>query len=370
MLLFWAMFLPLERRWSLDHWLDKRRGIGAVRESETRVLSVASAAILLQMALMYFFSAIAKSNEQWFRGEALAGILASDVYGLPPAAFLLQFPKLLALMTRGVLVLEWAAPFLLFLFAGTARLRLGILAALAAMHVAIGVCLEVGLFSWVSLAGLVLFLPEEFWNSRPLARFSRPSGSQLPEIRNRIAVKRPQLFLAAQGFCLVALLYVFAVNINTLPGHPLAPWSPEQWRPLTRGLGLSQGWSMFAAIPSKDGWYVARAKLKDGSEVDLLRGGAAVDWQRPEFPARLFPNYFWHKLFREMAYFDEQGFQVFRTPVAEFLCRDWNGRNALEKQVAEFEFVFCSREKTTARGATAARILREQLVHLNVDELE
>ena len=123
---------------------------------------------------------------------------------------------------------------------------------------------------------------------------------------------------------------------------------------------------MSESIPSKDGWYVAKAKLKDGSDVDLLRQGAAVDWKKPEFPARMYPNHFWQKLFREMAYDDEQGFQLLRAPVAEFLCRNWNARNTPEKQIADFEFIYCMVNKAEARNMSTPRIFREQLVHLDL----
>lgn len=80
MLLFWAMFLPLERMWSLDRALEKRHGTAGMGGDGPRVLSVASAAILLQIGLMYLFSAMFKSNPVWFRGETIAGILAHDFY--------------------------------------------------------------------------------------------------------------------------------------------------------------------------------------------------------------------------------------------------------------------------------------------------
>jgi hypothetical protein len=364
MLLFWAMFLPLARAWSVDSWLNKRGGRAARQGGNEPVLSIASAAILLQMGLMYFFSAIYKSNVVWFHGEALAGILAHDFYASPPAAYLLQFPRLLSAMTWGTLALEWAAPVLLFFPRSTAWVRVGMVAALAAMHIGIGICLEVGMFSYVSLAGLTLFLPKEFWNSRALARFlPRPEGVAQPAETHRYIKKRPPLYYATQGVCLMVLIYVFAVNINSFPSHPLAPLTPERWRPLTRGLGLTQSWGMFESIPSKDGWYVAGAKLNDGSEVDLLRNGAAVDWKKPKFPAGLYPNYFWQKLFREMAYDDEQGFQTLRAPVAEFLCRDWNARNSPEKRIAEFKLIYCMQSED---GPMGARVSREQLVHLNL----
>src|SRR5262249_30181526 len=84
MLLFWAMFLPLGATWSVDGWRAKRKG-RAAPDPEASVLSVGSAAILLQMGLMYLFSAIFKSNAQWFHGQALAGILSHDFFALPPS---------------------------------------------------------------------------------------------------------------------------------------------------------------------------------------------------------------------------------------------------------------------------------------------
>jgi hypothetical protein len=368
MLLFWAMFLPLERAWSVDRW---RRGTGGVRNPIPNdcepVLSVASAAILLQIGLMYLFSAIPKTNAQWLHGDALGGILAHDFYALPPAALFLRFPVLLKFMTWGTLLLECAAPVLLFFPRGSAGVRLALIAALAMMHLGIDICLEVGLFSYVSLAGLALFLPSEFWSSRLLGRLMRSSAMEARRAQTgqRFSRKPHRLFYVTQGLCLIALVYLLAVSLNSLPAHPLAPLAPEKWRLFNRGLGLSQSWGMFAAVPSNNGWYVARAKLRDGSEVDLLRQGAPLDWNRPEFPARGYRNHFWHKLFREMSYFDEQGFQVFRPPVAEYLCRTWSAAHPQEKQVAEFEFVFCTADAANAKNASMAQVRRKQLIRLD-----
>jgi len=322
------------------------------------------------MALVYLFSAIFKSNMQWLRGEAIAGVLEHNFYASPASAYLLQFPRLLTGMTLATFVLDWAAPLLLFSPICTARLRLGILAALATMHVSIGICLEVGLFSHVSLAGLVLFLPAEFWNSHLLARFSRRSerDKELADAGKHIAKEASPLFYITQTLCMMLLIYVLAVNINGLPSHPLAPLAPEKWKPLTTAFGLGQRWGMFDEIPSMDGWYVARAKLKDGSAVDLLRQGVAVDWNKPAFPARMYPNHFWQKLFREMAYDDAHGFQLLRAPVAEFLCRTWNARNTGEKEIAEFEFIYCMLDKTEEKNMPTPQVLRQQLVHLDLSD--
>jgi hypothetical protein len=370
MLLFWAMFLPLGRVWSLDGWWERRRTPAALRGAEAYIVSVASAAILLQMGLMYLFSAFFKSNLIWWRGEAIGGIMAHDFYASPLGTYLLQFPGLLKGMTWATLALEWLAPLLLFFPIRTAQVRLGIIAALAVMHVGIGLCLEVGLFSHVAMAGLILFLPAEFWNSPWLARFSRSSKPVPSLVGAERKIMPGRFFYVTQGLCLLILIYVFAVNLNGLRNHPLAPLSPERWKPLTTAFGLGQRWGMFESIPSKDGWYVARAKLNDGAEVDLLRQGAAVSWKKPEFPARLYPNHFWQKLFREMAYDDEQGFQLLRAPVAEFLCRSWNARNGPRKQIADFEFIYCTANKGPVLASSMPQISREQLFHLDWSGLE
>jgi len=120
---------------------------------------------------------------------------------------------------------------------------------------------------------------------------------------------------------------------------------------------------MFEAIPSMDGWYVARATLKNGSEVDLLRNGAAVTWSRPDFPAGLYRNHYWQKLFREMAYRDEQGFHLLRPTVSRYLCRDWDAHNPQYKHVEDFELIYCM-NTPDLKESSGDGVNRERLFYL------
>ncbi len=368
MLLFWAMFLPLGRLWSADHWRAKRRN--EAEGGSMQVVSIATAAILLQMALMYLFSAIFKSNADWKSGGVIAGVLTHSFYASPFGAQLLQFPKMLTALTLSTLVLEWVAPLLFFVPKFTASLRMFLIVALVGMHLGIDLCLEVGLFSWVSMAGLLLFLPKEFWQSKIVARLLRSAAQtqNISELKAKPATSSLWPQYTAQGVCGIALLYVLALNLNTLPSKPLAALAPEKSRMMTTGFGLGQRWGMFESVPSNDGWYVAKAKLKDGSEVDLLRAGAGVDWRRPEFPASHYPNHRWRKLFREMTYQDEFGFHVFRAPVAEFLCEQWNTQHPPAKQIAEFEFIFCTESKIGSPNISTPQVRRDQLVRLDLNK--
>lgn len=372
MLLFWSMFLPTARTWSLDAWWARRRGDRAESSGDTPVVSVASAAILLQMAFMYFFSAVFKTDMTWLKGEIIAGSLAHDFYAKPWGTALLGFPLGLKALTVGVFVLEWLGPLLLFCPRFTGGVRLSIVAMLAAMHLCIEVTLTVGMFSMVSLAGLSLFLPGSLWDRLPWARRSG-IGTEARSFLDGVG-KRSKGFTAhgaAQGVCLLALLYVVVVNVTSLPGHPLSWFPTAQSSFLRTACGLGQKWNMFDEIPSKDGWYVAWAKLDDGTEVDLLRGGAPVDWNRPPFPAGMYPNHRWRKCFREMAYFDQMGYQMFRAPVASFLCRRWDAGHDGEKRVREFDFVYCMESESAADDGGSVQVtIRERLMQVKPQRAE
>ena len=357
MLLLWAMFLPLESRWSWDGRRAQQRGLAPNYLGSAPICSIASAAILLQMALMYLFSAFYKTNGAWFRGEVVAGALNHDFFGTQLGRALLPYPGLLTVLTWGTLVLEWIGPVILLLPKAPWKLRLSIVAGLACMHLGIMATLDVGLFSCVALAGLSLFIPAEFWSRVLKPRWTPPHNPY----------EKPGFMLGkvAQSICLGLLAYVLVINFTGVPGTSLATLGIDRWKPLTTTLGLAQRWAMFDATPTRSGWYVARATLRDGTEVDLLRQGAPVEWRRQSFPPNQFPNWHWKKLFREMAYFDEQGFQVYRAPVAKYLCQQWNAQNPPDRQINEFDLIYCQEPSSVAGGRGSGEPLRELLLRLD-----
>lgn len=367
MLLFWAMFLPLGRCWSADAWLARRRQEPQFLDSQP-VLSIASAAILLQMALMYLVSALFKSTPDWFRGEVIAGTLSHDFYAKPAGTWLLQFPGLLKGMTVGVFAMEWLGPLLLFSPKRTAAVRMVVIAALAAMHLGIEFCLTVGLFSWTSLAGLTLFLPQAFWRLFPFSRdTSAADGNSSPLIPGRTTGPWQ---VAAQGGCLLALFYVLVINLASLLGKSGMRSGPVGSRFLNTACGLGQKWNMFEDTPSNDGWYVARARLKDGFEVDLLKHGAPADLLPPPDPSALYPNHRWRKCFREMSYEDALGFQVFRLPVSRFLCRRWNAQQPPERQITGFELIFNLVQPSKDGGGSKVEVtIHKRLLRLDPVQL-
>ena len=102
--------------------------------------------------------------------------------------------------------------------------------------------------------------------------------------------------------------------------------------------GLNQGWRMFAPHPMlDDGWYVIPARLADGSEVDLFRGGAPVTREKPE---RVFADYPTHRwLTFNLGLRQRQGHAMI-VPYLEWLRRRWDAEHPRDERVVSLEMIY------------------------------
>ncbi|MBK9204983.1 MAG: hypothetical protein IPL73_21630, partial [Candidatus Obscuribacter sp.] len=100
--------------------------------------SLAAFAIVLQIALIYLWSAVVKYGESWQDGTAVFLSLQLDQFVTPLGHTVAQLPLgWLSIMTFATLTLEWSAPLLILSpFAQPLLRRLAILA-LTSMHMGI-----------------------------------------------------------------------------------------------------------------------------------------------------------------------------------------------------------------------------------------
>lgn len=156
LLLFFAMFVPLGARWSLDARKHAPDG--------TDVASTGSAALLLQVGFLYLFAALQKTGAEWHDGTAVWYALSAEHYGRAFAAPLLAHPELLAALSSGILALQLAS--FPLLFSPWKRLVTRTLAAslLILMQLGFLVFLKLGFFPLISISALLPFLPPRFWN--------------------------------------------------------------------------------------------------------------------------------------------------------------------------------------------------------------
>jgi hypothetical protein len=159
LLTFWALFLPLGARYSIDAALDKTNA--AVPNA---YLSVATFALLIQCMSVYFFSALLKSDAMWIPdGTAVYYALHLDYLVTPFGLWFRQFESLLPGLTYAVWGLELIGPILIFSPLLHRPLRAAIMAAFIALHIGLFLCLEIGIFPLVSIIMNLTFMPGWMW---------------------------------------------------------------------------------------------------------------------------------------------------------------------------------------------------------------
>ncbi len=342
-LFFWAMFLPLGARFSLD----RLRGRAPSASGPTR-LSIATAGVLLQIAVFYVMAGYLKSRyDVWTRGEAVWIFTHVLEYTRPFGAWLGQFPLLCRGLTLGTLVLEGLAPFLLFVPYGTARLRTAFVLVMAGFHLTLQATIHIGIFQLICLVALALFLPSAAWDGLArglparwrarwrvradafVSRFGRTT-----EARARGAWRRAGR-LAAGAFLVPALALILISNVNSAVRDPydredrgalpLPTWLERYGRMLC----LVQSWNMFTDIDRAFfGWFLALGQQEDGQHVDVLERRPAGALRAPEHYARVFPNHNSRRYWRELARPERQDLQK---AMCDYLAREWQraGRPAL-----------------------------------------
>ena len=324
--LFWAIFLPLGGRYSVDSASTR-----SVKPRDPSVLSAATVVYLLQIVVVYWVTALRKSDPEWrTEGTALYYVLSLDHLTTPLGQYLLGFPALLKGLTYGVLGLEIVGPVLLFSPVLTTPIRSLTVLAFVLMHAGIGLTLRIGLFPWISALAMLPFLPSRFWDAVLRERVNADAGREIaPTVEPAATRSRLLSFVVA-----ALLVYVILWNVTNLPRPPFTLAGPV--RSVAYVLGLDQTWAMFAPSPLKDdGWYVIPGRLRNGAVVDLFRNGGEVRWEKPLSVAGTYPNTRWRRYMMILP-----GHLEYAPSYARYLCRSWNRGHGNDQRLEELEIVF------------------------------
>lgn len=357
-LLFWACFMPLGVRWSLDRKLSRNK-----LPEQTTVVNAGVAAFMLQIFVVHFFAGILKSGAEW-RSEftAIYYALEIDQLQLPLGGLLLELPMpFLKLMTASTMVAELVLPFLLFpLLLGIERWRNGIRFVVAltliGFHVGLALTLRLGIFPWVNIVSILVFLPGFVWDKLPriegvlsgwMERIAAPlrKGALARWAGSPWSGLRPPMWETLTA--VVLFLFVFYWNLSSLPNSPTKV--PRGVRPIAYVLRLDQRWNLFAPKPyTHDGWYTIPGKLANGKWVDLYRDGAALGNAKPADVSAEYPIYRWRKYLRNI-YLERN--EEHRPLYSKWVCRQWNRSHSPEEQVTELRLVYM-RETTPPPGGS------------------
>lgn len=315
-LTFWSLLLPLGSRWSVD---ASRRG-----RSRERVVSVASAAVLIQVLLVYGVNALLKfRGDLWLSGDAVAVILGLDRFTALLGPLLLELPFALEAANWAWLGLLAASPLLVL---STGRTRITLVGAFATMHSGMLLTMDLGIFPLVSILALIPFLPSPVWSRLERGGAANRLRSALSPRLTRLRERSPDGETGAprgrwpdrlaRPIAAVALAGIVLFNATALGFVPVPPPADDT----LSGEYADARWTMFAPHPpTTDRGYVAAGRLASGDRVTLFRR-AGVRRTRPTgigsaFPAARFRKYLSH-LRRDRA---------LRPPFAAYLCDRWDG---------------------------------------------
>ena len=161
MMFFWAIFLPLGAKFSIDSALNSGK-----KQLPTYVLSMATVAAFAQVVIMYWFTTTFKSGIQWREeGSAIFYALNLDGFASPIAIWLRQFPLVIKYLTYVVYWYELVGPLLLFPVIFIGPIRTLAIAGFVLMHIGFGSCLYLGNFPWIDSVSFIAFLPAWFWDN-------------------------------------------------------------------------------------------------------------------------------------------------------------------------------------------------------------
>jgi hypothetical protein len=274
--------------------------------------SAATVAYIVQLALLYWCTALLKTGPEWTRdGTALYYAFSLDQLLLPGGRLLYPHPDLLRWLTFGTLYTELLLPFVLFLPVAVARWRLLFIGVLLGFHLGISVTLYVGLFFLINMASLLGLLPPATldWLGGRLS----PAGTYLQRWQRQMPVWPVAWHLKRTGelsagsrrlvrsirevFVGAVLVYVCLWNLDDVavlrPARGALSASARWFGFLLR---TDQHWGMFApAVFKDDGWYILEGTTIDGKVLDLNRAGAPVRYTKPASVVSMFRNDRWRK---------------------------------------------------------------------------
>lgn len=307
LLFFWAIFLPLGERWSVDA-VQRQRG------PRGSWVGLAGVFALLQMVLMYFANGLHKfPSDLWQTGEG-----TPLIFGIDQITFLLgdamgQFPFLLEVGGRLWFYLLLTSPFLLLL---AGRWRVPLVGLMAAGHASFALTVRIGAFAYVAIAGLVLFVQTPVWEDgkrllsesridtvhlRSLAKHGERFARPFPEFsvdmpgfeKSRDVGYSLVVGLLTVGIALVVASLVFSyagVIHDDVPDdsnrfdHTIENTTGvSQMASLADYFGVDQPqWAIFANPhpETTDRYYVFPAKTADGEQRDLYFG-RNLTYERP-----------------------------------------------------------------------------------------
>ena len=163
MSLFWAIFLPLGARCSIDRCLTRGFGVDEKGDPQS-ILTWATVALLTQVVLMYIVAGILKTGPEWTTHyTAVYYAMSIDQLTTPIGHWLLKHPDLMKTLTYLTVKIELFVPLLFLVPIFTGFFRMVAIVVLFGMQMGFGASIRIYIFPWVCFCATLPFVPSVFW---------------------------------------------------------------------------------------------------------------------------------------------------------------------------------------------------------------
>ena len=170
--LFFGLFLPLARRYSIDALLH------VSQNTEKKVLSFATMAYVVQIFIFYFMTAILKTGSAWHAdGTAVYQALSVDQLVTPLGIWLRQFPQICMYLTHITWWAELGGAVMLLIPWWKGRIRVFGIFLFFCLQIGFNTTMRLGDFGLIAIIVTFGLLPPLFWDTcthviRKIRRFS------------------------------------------------------------------------------------------------------------------------------------------------------------------------------------------------------
>lgn len=311
--LFFCLFMPLGRRWSVD--AHRKAGHGG---HDDGVFSAGTAVFLLHAVLVYTANFFFKLHADglWLTGDAVAHIMRMGRYTVFVGDYVADY-TVLHVATNWLWLTLLGVSVVLVLTTG--RTRTAAVAAYAVAHVGMFLTMRLGLFPLIGVAVLLPFLPSGVWNA-----LERRLPSVPPSVTERLDnyEKNPagrsravgRLKRVAPAVAVFFLLFTAFWQVAAL-GYAPVPDSVGSDSEID--LSDHYSWSMFIVDSTpQDRWYVASTTV-GSDEVRMSLFAEVEGTDRPPDVSDTYPTALWHRYMNSLRFAGETEDHAF----ADYLCR-------------------------------------------------
>lgn len=364
LLLFWAIFIPLGRKWSVDAVT-----YNADRELPEPFVCVAGFFVLLQVVFVYFVNGIQKLQlTGWLTGEKVVDLANSSELTYLLGVYLHHLPDQVlqtAGSTWGYLLL--VSP-LLLLLSGKPRTALALV--FVTGHLFILFTFRVGAFSLVSISALILFIDKGTWEYIETKLLPK---LQFDMLRRRIERNIPErertlsgtshniLVVLATVLLIISGASMVSANVDTVSENQddiniyNGPSVLKTVQDIKKTVGVHQPeWRIMTDTPEVDRYFVFAGLSSTGTVKDVYND-RRISFERPyQDLAHQYKTYrkrfYMYNMIRVVDGPDTPG--MLGMGISEHLCGNWKGNDGGRLERISIYLVFQERENGERMGVS------------------